>query len=75
MATLVTADQFEAKGHLMVVHLPTGSRFSTYAYEKPQDVQIAARFFAEEKLAEGGDFDLRAVEDMALLLLRELAAK
>jgi hypothetical protein len=75
MTTIVSAEQFQARGRLTVVHLPTGWRFSTYAYEKPQDVQIAVRIISDATPPGVEGFDVKEVEDIALRLLRELTAR
>jgi hypothetical protein len=74
--TPVGRDQFQFRGDLEVIHLPTGATVSTYRYDDPAHAcsTINVNFArAGERLDSGGDYDRWDVVRVACELLRERA--
>lgn len=74
--TRVTRDQFRDDGELAVVHVPTEQRYSTYPYERPEQMsEVLARGLQNERGPDGKLYDTGQISDMALVLLREKVAR
>jgi len=72
---MVTRAQFKDDGELAVIHDPTGQRYHTHPYERPEDVsELLVRGADNERDPSGNVYDTGDIADVAMALLREKVA-